>query len=135
LPEPWRRATEAYPINGFKNPEFQWVDKKQGLAEKDKQDIGDKKIEEHVHGFINADNSMHPTPYPRVEHSINGVHNPDFQWVNKSALAEKDKDKHDIGDKKINEEVHGFVVRDPNIHGTPDTREEHSINGVDNPKF
>jgi hypothetical protein len=28
LPQPWRRAKEAYPLNGFKNPTFQWLDKK-----------------------------------------------------------------------------------------------------------
>jgi hypothetical protein len=33
LPQPWRRVKEAYPINGFKNPSFQWLDKK-SLAEK-----------------------------------------------------------------------------------------------------
>jgi len=25
LPQPWRRAKEAYPRNGFKNPSFQWL--------------------------------------------------------------------------------------------------------------
>jgi hypothetical protein len=41
-------------------------------------DIGDKKIDEAVHGFINKDNSMHPTAYPREEHTNNGVLNPKF---------------------------------------------------------
>jgi hypothetical protein len=71
---------------------------------------------------------MHPTPYPREEHANNGVLNPSFQHLS-------EKDKADIGDKKIKEEVHGFVVRDPSIHPTPYPREEHSINGVLNPTF
>lgn len=73
---------------------------------------------------------MHPTPYPREEHAINGVLNPTFQH-----LAQKDEKKADIGDKKIKEEVHGFVVADGSVHPTPYPREEHSINGVLNPSF
>jgi len=87
-------------------------------------------IEERVHGFINADNSMHPTPYPREEHANNGVLNPGFQH-----LSLVQKDKADIGDKKIKEEVHGFVNADNSMHPTPYPREEHSINGVLNPTF
>jgi hypothetical protein len=77
LPQPWRRAKEAYPANGFKNPSFQWLDKK-SLAQSDKADIGDKGIVQKVHGFVVADGSVHPTPYPREEHAINGVLNPSF---------------------------------------------------------
>jgi hypothetical protein len=71
---------------------------------------------------------MHPTPYPREEHSINGTLNPEFQHLSQ-------KDKADIGDKKIREEVHGFVVADGSVHPTPYPREEHSINGTLNPTF
>jgi hypothetical protein len=115
-------VTEAYPVNGFKNPGFQWLD----LAQQEKADIGDKKIEQRVHGFINADNSMHPTPYPREEHAVNGVLNPDFQH-----LAQKE----DIGDKKIEQRVHGFINADNSMHPTPYPREEHAVNGVLNPDF
>jgi hypothetical protein len=75
LPQPWRRAKQAYPRNGFKNPSFQWLD---SLAQKDKQDIGDKKIDEEVHGFVNRDRSIHPTPLAREEHTNNGELNPQF---------------------------------------------------------
>jgi hypothetical protein len=74
-PTPYPR--EEHANNGVLNPEWQHL-KEKTLAQKDKADIGDKKIKEEVHGFVNADNSMHPTPYPRVEHSINGVLNPTF---------------------------------------------------------
>jgi len=33
LPKPWRRATEAYPANGFKQPTWQWLDKPAALAQ------------------------------------------------------------------------------------------------------
>jgi len=38
--------------------------------------MGDKKIRGEVYGFVNNDNSMHPTAYPREEHTANGVLNP-----------------------------------------------------------
>jgi hypothetical protein len=58
LPQPWRRAKEAYPKNGFKNPSFQWLT----LAEQEqlKRDIGDKDIDEEVHGFASNDKSVLP---------------------------------------------------------------------------
>ena len=74
---------------------------------------------------------MHPTPYPREEHANNGVLNPEFQHL--KALSQKDK--ADIGDKNIREEVHGFVNADNSMHPTPYPREEHAINGVLNPTF
>jgi len=83
------------------NPQFQHLT----LAEKDKADIGDKKIDEKVHGFVNADNSMHPTPYPREEHAINGVLNPQFQH-----LSLPQKNKQDIGNSKyVRPDVYHFV--------------------------
>jgi hypothetical protein len=62
LPQPWRRATEAYPVNGFKNPSFQWLDSdsKKSLAQKDKKDIGDVDIVEEVQGFASNDKSVLP---------------------------------------------------------------------------
>jgi hypothetical protein len=71
------------------------------LAAKDKADIGDKKIKEEVHGFVVNDNSVHPTPYPREEHSINGVLNPAFQHL---------PQKQDIGNSKwVRPDVYHFV--------------------------
>jgi len=69
---------------------------------------------------------MHPTPYPREEHAINGVLNPTFQHLSAKA---------DIGDKKIAEEVHGFVNADNSMHPTPYPRVEHANNGHLNPGF
>jgi hypothetical protein len=56
----------AYPINGFKNNSWNWIDdkpeKKKALAQKDKhhRDIGDNGINEEVHGFASADKSVLP---------------------------------------------------------------------------
>jgi hypothetical protein len=65
LPQPWRRAKTAYPSNGFKNPSFQWLDKK-SLAQQEKRDIGDQGIVEEVHGFASNDKSVLPQPWRRV---------------------------------------------------------------------
>ena len=52
---------------------------------------------------------MHPTPYPREEHSINGVLNPDFQHL---------AAKKDIGNSKwVRPDVFHFV--NENIGSTP----------------
>jgi hypothetical protein len=79
LPQPWRRVKEAYPINGFKNPSFQWLDKK-SLAQKDKRDIGDNGIVEEVHGFASNDKSVLPQPWRRVTEAYpaNGFKNPSW---------------------------------------------------------
>jgi len=47
------------------------------------RDIGDKKIEEHVHGFATADKNVLPEPYPKqkVPYPQNGAFNPSWQWV------------------------------------------------------
>jgi len=71
---------------------------------------------------------MHPTPYPREEHAINGVLNPGFQHLSLS-------EKSDIGDKGINQAVHGFINSDNSMHPTPYPREEHANNGHLNPSF
>jgi hypothetical protein len=46
--------------------------------DKNMSDIGDKKIDQPVRGFANEDTNMMPEPYPREEHSINGVDNAKF---------------------------------------------------------
>ena len=98
LPQPWRRSKEAYPKNGFKNPSFQWLDT---LAQK--SDIGDKNIDQAVHGFVRNDNSVHPTPHAREEHANNGVFNPGFAHL---SVAQK----HDIGNSKyVRPDVYHFV--------------------------
>jgi hypothetical protein len=89
LPQPWRRAKEAYPINGFKNPSFQWLDKGSLVEKKHKhhkkhhhkaKDIGDNGIDEAVHGFASADKSVLPQPWRRVKEAypVNGFKNPSF---------------------------------------------------------
>merc|ERR1711934_322244 len=89
LPQPWRRAKVAYPVNGFKNPSFQWLDKPAALAQHKHhhhhhtKDIGDQGIDEEVHGFAYADKSVLPQPWRRakVAYPKNGFKNPKFQWL------------------------------------------------------
>jgi hypothetical protein len=40
-------------------------------------------------------------------------------------LAQKDKNKNDISDKKIDEEVHGFAANIDVVKPSPDDRAEH----------
>ena len=85
LPHPQRRAKEAYPLNGFKNPSFQWLDKPALVQHKHHhkaraQDIGDSGVREDVWGFVNADKSVLPKPWRRskVAYPINGFKNPSW---------------------------------------------------------
>merc|ERR1711939_1069804 len=154
LPQPWRRVKEPYPINGFKNPSFQWLDKK-SLAEKKHKhhhkkhhqhktkDIGDNGIVEEVHGFASADKSVLPQPWRRAKEAypINGFKNPSFNWLDKpekkKALAQKDKHHRDIGDNGIDEEVHGFASADKSVLPQPWRRvkEAYPANGFKNPSW
>jgi len=47
------------------------------------RDIGDKEIEERVHGFASADRSVLPEPRPRtnVAYPANGVFNKSWEWL------------------------------------------------------
>ena len=113
------------------------------------KDIGDKNIEEHVHGFASEDRNVLPTPRPRqnVPYPVNGVFNPSWQWLDKeeekAALAQHQHHHHhhrknkDIGDKKIDPEVHGFASEDKNVLATPRPRQNvaYPINGFKNPEF
>ena len=67
LPQPWRRVKEAYPANGVFNPKFEWLDKPAAFAQKDKNDIGNKKIDEEVHGFATNDKNVLPEPWSRAD--------------------------------------------------------------------
>lgn len=50
-----------------------------------KRDIGDKGINEGVHGFATNDRNVLPEPWRRQdeEYPANGSRNPDWQWVDK----------------------------------------------------
>ena len=103
-----------------------------------KKDIGDQGIDEEVHGFAANDKSVLPQPWRRVKEAYptNGVFNPKFQWLDKPA-AFVQKDKKDIGDQGIDEEVHGFASNDKSVLPQPWRRvkEAYPKNGVFNPKF
>jgi hypothetical protein len=90
---------------------------KWSLAQKNKNDISDKNIDEEVYGFVRADKNVLPTPYARREgaYPING-------WENKPASTISNLSQRatkDIGDTNIDEEVVGFVRADKNMMPNP----------------
>jgi len=90
---------------------------KWSLAQKNKNDISDKNIDEEVYGFVRADKNVLPTPYARREgaYPING-------WENKPASTISNLSQRatkDIGDTNIDEEVVGFVRADKNMMPIP----------------
>jgi len=151
LPEPWRRQKVAYPANGFKNPKWKWLDKPEAPAlaqhHHKSRDIGEKEIEERVWGFASADRNVLPEPRPRekLAYPINGFENAPWQWLDKeelpASLAQSGHHHHrkqkDIGDKKIDEEVWGFVNEDKNVLPEPRRRQNipYGANGFKNPDW
>ena len=117
LPQPWRRVKEAYPANGVFNPKFEWLDKPAAFAQKDKNDIGNKKIDEEVHGFATNDKNVLPEPWSRADEANPMVMNGSLA---KPAFAQK----QDIGDQGINE-----VVQNDFWDSTKDVMVAHFKNG------
>ena len=114
IPQFARRDT-AYPVNGWAN-----TPPSQGLSQRNKGDIGDTNIDEEVVGFARADKNVLPTPYARREtaYPVNGWSNtPPSQGLSQ-------RNKGDIGDTNIDEEVVGFARADKNVLPTPYARRE-----------
>ena len=81
---------------------------------------------------------MLPQPWRRVKEAYpaQGFLNPKFAWLDKPA-AFAQKDKKDIGDQGIDEEVHGFAANDKSVLPQPWRRvkEAYPAQGFLNPKF
>jgi hypothetical protein len=113
---PHARRDTPYEYNGFKN---QYPAGFMGVAPKAKKvkDIGEKNIDEEVHGFVSANNMVEGTPLRRRQtaYEYNGsdpsAHPSDFVF--------KPIKLKDVGEKGIDEEVHGFVSANNMVEGTP----------------
>ena len=94
-----------------------------------KKDIGEKGLDEEVHGFASADTNVLPKPWRRreVPYPNNGILN---GWTKGQVVAQTHHMHHhgkkiaDIGEKKLDEEVHGFASADTNVLPQPWRRRE-----------
>lgn len=107
--EAQRREEGPYSNNGY-------AAKPWSLAQRNKNDISDKNIDEEVVGFVRADKNTVPIPLARRDsaYPING-------WDNKppSRIDYAQRSTKDISDKNIDEEVVGFVRADKNMMPIP----------------
>mmetsp|Transcript_13459 Transcript_13459/g.22896 ORF Transcript_13459/g.22896 Transcript_13459/m.22896 type:complete len:252 (-) Transcript_13459:43-798(-) len=107
-----RRETGPYDANGSSAKAFG-----ASLVQKNKRDVAEPKMEENVHKFVTGTTAIDALPNLRREASPydpNGSSDSAFQ----PSLFQKNK--KDIGEKKIDEEVHGFVK--DNIDVLPNLR-------------
>jgi len=111
LPMPRRRRQTAYANNGS-------GEKAHSMAEKDKKDIGEGNIDEEVHGVASAD--THVLPMPRRRRQTAYANNGSGEKAH--SLAEKDK--KDIGEGNIDEEVHGVASADTHVLPMPRRRRQ-----------
>merc|ERR1711939_893046 len=101
--------------------------------QRNRKDISDKNIDEEVYGFVRADKNMSPIPTiarRETAYPYNG-------WDNKppSQPSLMQRNRKDISDKNIDEEVYGFVRADKNMSPIPTiARREtaYPYNGWDN---
>jgi hypothetical protein len=113
---PHARRDTPYEYNGYKN---QYPASFMVSAPKAKKvkDIGEKNIDEEVHGFVSANNMVEGTPLRRrqVAYAPNGS-DPSAQ---PSDFVFRPTKLKDIGEKNIDEEVHGFVEANNMVEGNP----------------
>jgi hypothetical protein len=65
LPIPHARRQEPYEYNGYISPGNSGFIAGKPSQPKKKKDIGEKNINEGVHGFVSHNNMVEPTPYAR----------------------------------------------------------------------
>jgi len=104
-----RQEDGPYSVNGY--AAGKWA-----LAQRNKNDISDKGIDEEVVGFVRADKNTVPHQLGRREsaYPVNG-------WANTPASTNglAQRATKDIGDTNIDEEVVGFVRADKNMMPIP----------------
>jgi hypothetical protein len=84
------------------------------------KDIGKTGYDRDVYHFVREDTNVQPTPYPKKETPF------DYNGSDPRSHAQKFfyKPRKDIGEKGIDEEVHGFASSDTMVQGTPLRRSE-----------
>jgi len=97
-----------------------------------RQDVGNVGIHKDVHHFVNGVDMIHPTAYPRSETAF--ANNGSDPSAHPSSLAQNphhhhraDKHKHrkakkDVGEKKIDPEVHGMASSNDMVSPIPNWR-------------
>ena len=115
LPMPRRRRQTAYANNGS-------GEKAHSLAEEErnKKDIGEGNIDEEVHGVASAD--THVLPMPRRRRQTPYANNGSGEKSH--SLAEEERNKKDIGEGNIDEEVHGVASADTHVLPIPRRRRQ-----------
>ena len=95
------------------------------------QDIGRAGYDKAVRHFVNEDTSVHPTPYPRRETPFapNGSHPSAHDSLAQKPHHHKKSHKHrkgrkDIGEGKVDPEVHGMVASNDMVSPIPNWRKE-----------
>lgn len=107
------RRTTAYPYNGWDNtPPSQ-----PSLMQRNKKDISDKDIDEEVYGFVRADKNM--SPLPTIARRTSAYPNNGWDMTPPSSPSLSQRNRKDISDKDIDEEVYGFVRADKNMSPIP----------------
>lgn len=123
LPIPHARRDSPYEYNGFKN--------QYPAAFMKTKDIGETGIDEEVHGFASANNMVLGIPHARRDtpYEYNGYISPGPA----SFMGVRPKKVKDIGEKGVDEEVHGFVSANNMVEGTPLRRRQtaYDPNGSD----
>ncbi len=112
IPTIARRGT-AYPYNGWDmSPPSQ-----PSLAQRNTKDISDKNIDEEVYGFVRDDKNMSPIPTIARRGTAYPYNGWDMSPPSSPSLSQRDR--KDISDKNIDEEVYGFVRADKNMSPIP----------------
>jgi len=130
LPMPRRRRQTAYANNGSGEKSHSLIERAHHHHHHhDKKDIGEGNIDEEVHGVASADTHVLPMPRRRRQTAYaNNGSDPKSH-----SLAEAEKDKKDIGEGNIDEEVHGVASADTHVLPMPRRRRQtaYANNGSD----
>merc|ERR1712083_565212 len=114
LPVQRRRVDEAYAPNGS-HEKAHSLSQHHHHHHRNKKDIGEGNIDEEVHGVASAD--THVLPMPRRRRQTPYANNGSGEKSH--SLAEKERNKKDIGEGNIDEEVHGVASADTHVLPMP----------------
>lgn len=112
-PTPWPRRETPFDYNGS--------DPKSHFMSRNRRDIGEKGLDEEVHGFASNNNMVQPIPHARRDspYEYNGYKN---QYPAAFSGVRFFRPQRDIGEGKIDEEVHGFASANNMVPPIPNAR-------------